>query len=95
MARIVRQLRSGQITIPAEFRRELGIKEDSLLQLTLDHGEIRIKPIEVRPSVQGSPWLKELYHRFAPVRDEGGDLGDEEINRAIDEAVRAVQRERD
>ena len=32
MTRIVRPLRGGQITIPAEFRRELGITEESVLQ---------------------------------------------------------------
>ena len=35
MSRIVRPLRGGQITIPAEFRKELGITEESVLQVTL------------------------------------------------------------
>ena len=38
-SKIVRQLRGGQITIPAEFRKRLGI--DSLLQMTLAGDELR------------------------------------------------------
>jgi bifunctional DNA-binding transcriptional regulator/antitoxin component of YhaV-PrlF toxin-antitoxin module len=94
MTRIVRQLRSGQVTIPAEFRRELGITEDSLLQMTLDHGELRIRPVEVRDSTKGSFWFKDLCQRFASVREEAGDLTEEDIDQAIDEAVRAVRRGR-
>jgi hypothetical protein len=43
----------------------------------------------------GSGWLKELYDYFAPVRHEAGAKGysDEEINAAIDEAVRAVRQQ--
>ncbi len=39
--KIVRQLRSGQITIPVEFRRELGIEGEGMLQMTLKDGELR------------------------------------------------------
>ena len=89
--KIVRQLRSGQITIPVEFRRELGIEGDGMLQMTLLDGELRIKPLHVREDRTGSPWLKDLYNYFAPVREEAIAKGysEEEINAAIDEAVRA------
>lgn len=41
----------------------------------------------------GSPWLKELYEYYAPVRQEAIDKGytEEEINRAIDQAVAEVR----
>lgn len=89
--KIVRQLRSGQITIPVEFRRELGIEGEGMLQMTLKDGELRITPLHIRGASSGSPWLKELYHYFAPVREEAIAKGytEEEINAAIDEAVRA------
>lgn len=91
MTRIVRQLRSGQITIPAEFRKKLGINEDSLLQLTLTEGELHMRPVAIKAGQEGSPWLRELYERFAPVRDEGTKFSGEEIDTAIDEAVTAVR----
>ncbi|MGI8690719.1 MAG: AbrB/MazE/SpoVT family DNA-binding domain-containing protein [Thermomicrobiales bacterium] len=89
--KIVRQLRSGQVTIPVEFRRALGIEEKGMLQMTLADGELRIKPLHVREAGTGSPWLKALYDYFAPVREEAIAKGytEEEINAAIDEAVRA------
>jgi AbrB family looped-hinge helix DNA binding protein len=92
MARIVRPLRSGQITIPAEFRRQLGITEDSVLQMTLKEGELRIKPMRVTETAVGSPWLKELYDLFAPVREEATSMSEEEIDEAIGRAVRASRK---
>ncbi|HZS94989.1 MAG TPA: AbrB/MazE/SpoVT family DNA-binding domain-containing protein [Chloroflexota bacterium] len=93
--KIVRSLRGGQLTIPVEFRKTLGIGEDTLLRLTLDDGELRIRPVKVTENT-GSDWLKELYEYFAPVRAEAIESGlDEgEINEAIDRAVAAVRDER-
>ena len=42
-SRLVRPLRGGQITIPAEFRKQLGLDESSLLRVTLDGGELRLQ----------------------------------------------------
>jgi AbrB family looped-hinge helix DNA binding protein len=96
-SRIVRQLRSGQITIPAEFRRRLGINEDSVLRIVLDEeeGGLWIKPMRVTEAQAGSPWLKELYDLFAPVREEAASMSEEEINETIRQAVDAVRSERD
>jgi bifunctional DNA-binding transcriptional regulator/antitoxin component of YhaV-PrlF toxin-antitoxin module len=93
MTRTVRPLRSGQITIPADFRRELDITDDSLLQVTLEGDGLRITKLHTAPAVAGSPWLAELYERFAPVRQEASDAGysEEEINAAIDQAVAGVR----
>lgn len=93
MTKIVRSLRSGQITIPADFREKLGIDSDTLLQISLMQGELRIKPVRVSEKVQGSPWLKELYDYFAPVREEIKKKGYSEkgINDVIDSAVKAVR----
>ena len=93
LTRTVRSLRNGQITIPVEFRRELGITDDSLLQLTIEGEELRLRKVRSTPESAGSPWLAELYQRFAPVRQEAIDQGytEEEINAAIDEALAAVR----
>lgn len=91
--RLVRPLRGGQITIPAEFRKKLGITDDTMLQLTLDKDQLHMKPVRVTETGQGSAWLKELYDDFAPARQEVLDRGytEEEVNAAIDEAVAAVR----
>lgn len=51
----------------------------------------------VTPETAGSPWLAELFQRFAPVRQEAIDEGysEEEINDAIDQAVAAVRLKQD
>jgi len=93
MVKIVKPLRSGQITIPAAFREKLGISADTLLQMRLIEGELRIKPVQISDKPKGSPWLKELYDYFAPVRQEILEKGytEKEVNRAIDAAVKAVR----
>jgi bifunctional DNA-binding transcriptional regulator/antitoxin component of YhaV-PrlF toxin-antitoxin module len=93
--RIVQPLRGGQITIPVEFRRRLGITEDSVLQVTLVDHELRIRPLEVTETARGSQWFKELYDLFAPVREETKHYSEEEINAEIDEALKEVRAEHD
>ena len=95
MTRIIRPLRGGQITIPAEFRKELGITEESVLQVTLFGGELHIKPVRVTDVGEGSALLKELYEYFAPARQEVQEQGytEEEIDAAIEQAVKAVRKQ--
>jgi len=92
MIKLVRPLRSGQITIPVEFRRELGIIDKSLLRLFIQEGEIHLKPVTVQESQKGSAWLRELYERFASVREEAQEYTDEQIDTAITKAVKAVRK---
>lgn len=54
----VRPLRNGQITIPAEFRRKLGITPDSMLELSIDGEELRIKRVEVHRVVGDMTWFR-------------------------------------
>lgn len=95
MTKLVKFLRNGQVTIPADFREKLGIEPDTLLQMSMMHGELRIKPVQVSDKSKGSVWLKELYDYFAPVREEIKHQGltEDEVNAAIDKAVRAVRKE--
>jgi AbrB family looped-hinge helix DNA binding protein len=87
---IVRPLRRGQLTIPAEFRRRLGISDDTLLQLTLYEDKIEIVPVVTKP-VAGMAWARELYEMFAPIRQEARTMDEAEIDTLIDEAVDEVR----
>jgi AbrB family looped-hinge helix DNA binding protein len=95
MGKIVRPQRGGQITIPAAFRRQLGIDENSVLRMVLDGDELRIKPLRTGEEEMGSPWLRELYEYFAPVREEilARGISAEEINADIDAAIAEVRAE--
>jgi bifunctional DNA-binding transcriptional regulator/antitoxin component of YhaV-PrlF toxin-antitoxin module len=90
-SRIVRPLRNGQITIPIDFRRELGITDDTLLRITLDGEELRIRPVQAAEKQKGSAWLRDLYELFAPMREEAAKYSEDEINTIIDEAVKEVR----
>ncbi|OGH14250.1 MAG: hypothetical protein A2860_02835 [Candidatus Levybacteria bacterium RIFCSPHIGHO2_01_FULL_37_33] len=94
MTKLVQPLRSGQITIPAEFRRQLGITKGTVLQLSLTQGELRIKPLQVTDTAASSPWMKDLYDMFAPLREEvrKRKYTDKQIDTAIDQAVAAVRK---
>ena len=94
LTQIVRPLRHGQITIPAEFRRRLGISDDTLLQLTLHEGKIEITPMTGTP-VGSMAWAQELYVMLAPVRQEAQTMDEAEIDALIDEAVDEVQSQGD
>ena len=92
MTQLVRPSQSGQITIPVEFRKELDITEDTLLQVTIADGELHLRPIDFAEHKEGnSTWLQDLYEMFAPVREEAKGMSEEEINMAIDQATRAVR----
>jgi bifunctional DNA-binding transcriptional regulator/antitoxin component of YhaV-PrlF toxin-antitoxin module len=92
-SRIVRPLRGGQITIPAEFRRRLGITGDGLLRLTLVGHELLVTPIRIGDTAEGSAWFRELYEQFEPVREEAASLDEAEIDAAIRDAVDASRTE--
>ncbi len=53
-----------------------------------------MKPLRPAHTAAGSPWFKELYEAFAPVRQEAAKYSDAEINAAIDEAVVAMRQKR-
>ena len=63
------------------------------MQMTLEGGELRIKKVQVSETAATAPWLKELYDRFAPVREEAKGYSEAEINEAIDAAVTAVRQD--
>ncbi len=94
--RIVRQLRHGQITIPKEFREALHLEPDDLLAVTLSDGKLEIASAQATVKQEGSPWLKELYDLFAPVRQSYAESGmtEDEINAELDAAVRDARANR-
>ncbi len=65
-AKLVRPQSKGMVTIPSEFRRQLGIDENSLLEVKLvDSGVLFVKvsapneEIELYSNEQIDEWLKE------------------------------------
>lgn len=46
--RLVRVQEKGQVTLPADMRRHLGLKKGDLVAVTPTDGGVLIKPVEVR-----------------------------------------------
>lgn len=97
MSKIVKSLRGGQITIPIDLREKLGITDETLLQISLAGGELRIKPVVTTQTLSGSPWVKELYEYFGDVRREAKrkKYSEAEIDASIDQAIAAVRKKHD
>jgi AbrB family looped-hinge helix DNA binding protein len=91
MRKIVRVLRAGQVTIPKEIRKELGMEAGGMVAFELKDGKLSVEPVGLIQAGQGSPWLEELYAIFEPVREALKDVPEEEINKWIDEAVAEVR----
>ena len=94
--KLVRSLRGGQITIPIEFRRALGIDEETLRRVTLEDGALRVTPVQAEKNVAGPNPLRELYEYFAPVREEilASGITQEELWAEIDAAIAEVRAEK-
>jgi AbrB family looped-hinge helix DNA binding protein len=93
--KLVRPLRGGQMTIPAEFRKSLGINEETMLRVTLADGELRITPVKVEEPRRSSDALRELYEYFAPTRAAilASGITQEELLAEIKAAVAEVRAE--
>lgn len=94
LSKVVRILRGGQITIPAEIRKQLGIDDETLLRMTVADGELRVVPVRVVEKEE-SDWLRALYDAYAPVRADilARGISEEEVNVDIDAAIAEVRAE--
>jgi AbrB family looped-hinge helix DNA binding protein len=90
---VVRILRNGQITIPKEVRAEMGLEENDLLSVAVVDGVMRLKKAYAIADYDQGPWLRELYEKFAPIREGYAKSGmtEEEINEEIDLAIKEAR----
>lgn len=56
MTKIVKPLSRGQITIPVEFRKKLGINKNTILNIVLKGKKIEITPAVVREVNEEELW---------------------------------------
>lgn len=64
ISKIVKPLPKGQVTIPAEFRRRLGIDESTLLNITLTGDRLEIRPLRVGEEARLRRYSDEQIARF-------------------------------
>lgn len=100
LSKVVKIHHGGQITIPAELRRRIGIEDETFLRITVEGGDLRVSPLSaVAKEAEGEKgdWLDALYDAYAPVRAGilARGISEEEVNADIDAAItefRAEQR---
>ncbi len=64
-SKVIKPFGTGQITIPAEFRRRLNIKRSTLLNMVLREDRIEITPLDLRTSRQSArTFTREEIDRF-------------------------------
>lgn len=95
-SKTVHVLRGGQITIPIEFRRTLGLEEGSLLEITLTQDrQLALRPVAASTASENE-WVQKLYEVFEPVRREIRESGvsEEELDALIDDSVEEARARR-
>lgn len=61
---IIKPLAKGQITIPSAFRKQLGIDENSLLDISIKEGELIVKPLRSIPTKYLRSYTNEAIEDF-------------------------------
>lgn len=84
-----RILKNGQIFLPAEFRKDLGLKKGDIVDAEIQDGKIIITPVTL---IEKSTQAKEkFFKKVDELRERIKDVPLEEIKAAIVEAVTAKQ----
>jgi AbrB family looped-hinge helix DNA binding protein len=88
---LIKVIRHGQITLPAEFREVLELHEGDYLEAELEKGKIVLKPAVVMNRAEAKRRLQALLDKVQ-ARNEG--ISEEEVERDIAEAIQEVRREK-
>jgi AbrB family looped-hinge helix DNA binding protein len=89
---LVRMLRGGQVTLPAEARKALKLNEGDYLDLEVANGTVTLKPVTVVDRAEADRQLGAILARVKYVGPEPPPSEDEMMDIVVDE-VRAVRAE--
>ena len=87
---LVRMLRGGQVTLPAEARKALKLSEGDYLDLEVTDGTVTLKPVTVIDRAEAGRRLDAILSRVKYVGPEPPPSEDEMMDMVVDE-VRAVR----
>ncbi len=85
---LVKVIRHGQVTLPAEFRATLDLKEGDYLEAEIHGDKIVLKPAVVMSRTEAITGLQQLMDR---VQERNKGITDEEVERDVQVAIRAVR----
>lgn len=86
---LVKVIRHGQITLPAEFRKALDLDEGDYLEAEMEQDRIVLKPKVILDRKEAIRKLHELMDR---VQARNREFSEEEVERDVAEAIKAVRR---
>jgi AbrB family looped-hinge helix DNA binding protein len=87
---LVRMLRGGQVTLPAEARKALKLNEGDYLDLEVTGGTLTLKPVSVIDRAEADRRLDTILSRVQYVGPEPAPAEDEMMDMVVDE-IRAVR----
>src|SRR5215469_6203139 len=85
---LVRMLRGGQVTLPADARKALNLSEGDYLDLEVSGGAVTLKPVTVIDRAQADRQLDRILSRVKYIGPEPAPTEDEVMEAAAEE-VRA------
>lgn len=86
---LVRMLRGGQVTLPAEARKALKLNEGDYLDLEVTNGTVTLKPVTVVDRAEADRQLSAILSRVKYIGSEPPP--EDEIMDAAAEEARAVR----
>ena len=89
---LVKVLRSGQVTLPAEARKSLRLEEGDYLEAQVTEGALVLKPVSVVDRRQALEQMFAAKARVRPVPEQAAK-GPEEQEQEIFDEVKAMRRE--
>jgi len=89
---LVRMLRGGQVTLPAEARKALKLNEGDYLDLEVTGGAVTLKPVTVIDRAEADRQLGAILSRVKYIGPEPPPSEDEMMDMVVEE-VRAVRAE--
>jgi len=85
---LVKIIRHGQITLPAKFRKALGLREGDYLEVEMERDRIILKPKVILDREEA---IKKLHELMDKVQARNTDFSEEEVERDVAEAIQAVR----
>jgi AbrB family looped-hinge helix DNA binding protein len=83
---LVKLLRGGQVTLPAETRRMLRLKEGDYLDAEIVEGSLRLKPVKVVHPDEADRQLDQILGRVRYVGSEP-EPSEDEVMEMVVEAI--------
>ena len=87
---LVRMLRGGQVTLPAEARKALRLQEGDYLDLTVEGSTLTLKPVQVVDRAETDRQLDQILSRVRYVGSEP-EATEDEVMETVVESIRAVR----